>query len=125
MDGLAINASWNPAASAGVNSALGLGVTYTGVEGLSVSYATIDINGHAATDEGDETAMKASYAYGPVTVSYSQFDTDQGTSTSATDLEMTSMAFLTLYQMNFHLLTVQKHLTQVILLLMLSSLVSL
>ena len=39
MDGLAINASWNPAASAGVNSALGLGVTYTGVEGLSVSYA--------------------------------------------------------------------------------------
>ena len=90
MDGLAINASWNPAASAGVNSALGLGVTYTGVEGLSVSYATIDINGHAATDEGDETAMKASYAYGPITVSYSQYDTDQGAATSATDLEMTS-----------------------------------
>jgi outer membrane protein OmpU len=92
MDGLAINASWNPAASAGVNSALGLGVTYTGVEGLSVSYATIDINGHAAADEGDETAMKASYAYGPITVSYSQYDTDQGAATSSTDLEMTSYA---------------------------------
>ncbi|MBD1154766.1 porin [Pelagibacterales bacterium SAG-MED21] len=92
MDGLAINASWNPAASAGVNSALGLGVTYTGVEGLSVSYATIDIEGHAATDEGDETALKASYAYGPVTVSYSQYDTDQGTAASSTDLEMTSYA---------------------------------
>ena len=92
MDGLAINASWNPAASAGANSALGLGVTYTGVEGLSVSYATIDINGHAAADEGDETAMKASYAYGPITVSYSQFDTDQGAATSSTDLEMTSYA---------------------------------
>ena len=92
MDGLAINASWNPAASAGVNSALGLGITYTGVEGLSVSYAQIDINGHTTDDEGDETAMKASYAYGPVTVSYSSFDTDQGTATSSTDLETTSMA---------------------------------
>jgi outer membrane protein OmpU len=90
MDGLAINASWNPAASAGVNSALGLGVTYTGVEGLSVSYATIDINGHNAAAEGDETALKASYAYGPITVSYSVYDTDQGATTSATDLEMTS-----------------------------------
>jgi outer membrane protein OmpU len=90
MDGLAINASWNPAAAAGVNSALGLGVTYTGVEGLSVSYATIDINGHATADEGDETALKASYAYGPVTVSYSQYDTNQGAATSSTDLEMTS-----------------------------------
>ena len=92
MDGLAINASWNPAATAGVNSALGLGVTYTGVEGLSVSYATIDINGHAAADEGDETAMKASYAYGPVTVSYSNFDTDIGTGSVTTIMETTSYA---------------------------------
>ena len=59
--------------------------------------------------------MKASYAYGPLLYHTHSYDTDQGASTSATDLEMTSMAFLTLYQMNFHLLTVQKHLTQVIL----------
>ena len=92
MDGLGITASWNPAASAGVNSMLGLGVNYTGIDGLSVSYATIDIEGHAAADEGDETAMKASYAYGPVTVSYSNFASEQGTSTSSTDLETTSYA---------------------------------
>jgi outer membrane protein OmpU len=92
MDGLAITASWNPAASAGVNSMIGLGATYTGVEGLSVSYSSIDIEGHAAANEGDETAMKASYAYGPITLSYSQFDTNVGTTSASTDLEMTSYA---------------------------------
>jgi len=92
MDGLAINASWNPAASAGVNSMIGLGVTYTGVEGLSVSYASMDVEGHDSTTEGDETALKASYAYGPLTVSYSSYDHDIGAATSATNLELVSMA---------------------------------
>ena len=90
MDGLSITASWNPAAAAGVNSMLGMGVAYTGVEGLTLSYATIDVEGHATTAEGDETALKASYAYGPVTVSYSNFSTEVGASTASTDLEMTS-----------------------------------
>ena len=92
MDGLTINASWNPAATAGVNSMLGYGVTYTGVEGLSVSFATMDVEGHLTTAEGDETAMKASYAYGPVTVSYSNFDTDIGTGSVSTIMETTSYA---------------------------------
>ena len=90
MDGLSITASWNPAAAAGVNSMLGMGVAYTGVEGLTLSYATIDVEGHATTAEGDETALKASYAYGPVTVSYSNFSTEVGASTASTDLETTS-----------------------------------
>ena len=92
MDGVSITASWNPHATAGVNSMLGLGVTYTGVEGLSLSYATIDVEAHATTGEGDETAMKASYAYGPVTVSYSNFDTAVGASNASTTLETTSYA---------------------------------
>ena len=92
MDGLAINVSWNPAATAGVNSMLGYGATYTGVDGLSVSFATMDVEGHATTAEGDETAMKASYAYGPVTVSYSNFDTDIGTGSVTTIMETTSYA---------------------------------
>jgi len=92
MDGVSITASWNPAAAAGVNSMLGLGLTYTGVEGLSLSYSTLDIQGHATGAEGDETAMKASYAYGPVTVSYSNFDTAVGASNASTTLETTSYA---------------------------------
>ena len=91
MDGLAVTASWNPSAAAGVNSMLGLGVTYTGIDGLSVSYATIDVEGHSAAVEGDNEVIKASYAYGPVTVSYSNFHYNIGTSAAATNLEMNSM----------------------------------
>ena len=92
MDGLSVTASWNPSASAGVNSMLGLGLSYTGVEGLSVSYATIDVEGHSTSEEGSEANLKASYAYGPVTVSYSNHHTEVGASTASTDLEMTSYA---------------------------------
>jgi len=90
VDGMTVTASWNPAASAGVNSMLGLGVNYTGVEGLSVSYATIDAEGHSTSLEGDDEVLKASYAYGPVTVAYSNFHHNIGASTAGTNLEMTS-----------------------------------
>ena len=90
MDGLNVTASWNPAAAGGVNSMLGLGVNYTGVEGLSVSYATIDVEAHSTASEGDNEALKASYAYGPVTVAYSNYHYNIGTSAAATNLEMTS-----------------------------------
>ena len=47
----------------------GYGLTYTGVEGLTVSYATTDIDQVTSTaTSGDHTAMKVTYAYGPVTV---------------------------------------------------------
>jgi outer membrane protein OmpU len=52
----------------------------------------MDVEGHDSTTEGDETALKASYAYGPLTVSYSSFDHDIGAATSATNLELVSMA---------------------------------
>jgi outer membrane protein OmpU len=90
MDGLSVNLSWNPAATAGVNSMLGMGVNYTGIDGLSVSYATIDVEGHTTASEGDNEVLKASYAYGPVTVAYSNFHYNIGTSASADNLEMTS-----------------------------------
>jgi outer membrane protein OmpU len=91
-DGLTITASWNPAAAAGANSMLGLGASYAGIDGLTVSYATMDVEGHTAANEGEESNLKASYAYGPVTVSYSNHHTEVGASNASTDLEMTSMA---------------------------------
>ena len=92
MEGLTVTASWNPHAAAGVNSMLGLGVAYTGFEGLTVNYATLDVEGHSATTQGDNEALKASYAYGPVTVSYSNFDYNVGAATAATNLELVSYA---------------------------------
>jgi outer membrane protein OmpU len=67
---------------------LGFAATYSGVEGLSVSYGVSDIETGASGTSGDQTVMKASYAYGPVTVGYSSNEIDLGTATS--DKETTS-----------------------------------
>ena len=56
---------------------MGYSATYTGVEGLTLSYGSGD--GTAANTSAD--VMKASYAYGPVTVAYSNYEYDaDGTS---------------------------------------------
>ena len=82
MDGVSINASYEPTGS-GTESAVGFGITYTGIEGLSVSYA----NGDDSTPVGstaDASVLKASYAYGPVTIAASDYEYDT-TGTSADD----------------------------------------
>ncbi len=83
MDGVSIMASYLPTGSA-AESAVGYAVTYTGVEGLSVTYA----HGDGTTVGGgtDQTVMKASYAVGPVTIAASSHDYD--TSGTSADNEM-------------------------------------
>ncbi len=86
VDGLSVSASYVPQA-AGAASSTAYAATYTGIEGLSVSYGV----GEQETDsaaQGDTTTMKASYAYGPVTVAYS--NNDHATETSSKDQETTS-----------------------------------
>jgi len=87
VDGLAVSASLNTEGTTG-NNATGFAATYSGVEGLSVSYGISDIETGAAGTSGDQTVMKASYAYGPVTVGYSANEIDLGT--AASDKETTS-----------------------------------
>ena len=91
VDGLTVNASYKPQGSA-PDSALGYGVSYTGVEGLAVHYATTDIEGATVALSGDQTVLKATYAYGPVTVGYSKAEMDLGTTDGATDQDTTSYA---------------------------------
>jgi len=83
MDGVSISASFLPS-GASAESAVGYAVTYTGVEGLSVTYA----HGDGTTVGGgtDQTVMKASYAVGPLTIAASDHSYDT-TGTSA-DNEM-------------------------------------
>ena len=89
-DGLNVTASYDPqAGTSGPESETGYGINYTGFEGLSLSYATTDVSGTANT-EGDNDVIKASYAYGPVTVSYSNSEED--TVAAASDGETTSYA---------------------------------
>ena len=96
VDGLSVSASLSTSgAQSGStgNNALGYNATYTGVEGLSVSYGIADIETGAAASSGDQTVMSASYAYGPVTVGYSNSDYSVGAAnTEALKQEVTSIA---------------------------------
>ena len=83
MDDLSVNISYLPTGSA-TQSAVGYSATFSGVEGLSVSYGV----GEGTSDNVDGTAMKASYAYGPVTVAWSNYEYDE--TTAANDNETTS-----------------------------------
>jgi outer membrane protein OmpU len=107
VDGLSANVSYNPqissgktdevlaATSTGNGSEIGYGVTYTGVEGLSVSYGVTDLDRRGSTAlasqvaKGDQTSWKASYAYGSITVAASNSEYDITGTTS--DQELSSM----------------------------------
>jgi len=91
VDGLAVDASYKPQGS-GAESAVGFAGTYTGVEGLSVSYGTTELNSGTASTSGDQDVLKASYAYGPITLAYSNSHYDVGAATASTNQETTSMA---------------------------------
>ena len=89
VDGLTVTASFAPKAAA-APSKTGFGVNYTGMEGLTVKYAVADvIKGNTDTANGDATVMSLSYAYGPVTLAYSDMEYDIGTASS--DVDTTAM----------------------------------
>ncbi|MDB9728397.1 porin [Candidatus Pelagibacter ubique] len=96
VDGLSVSASLATSGqgdgSTG-NNAVGYNAVYTGVEGLSIAYGIADIETGASASDGDQTVMKASYAYGPVTASYSNSDYSVGAAnTEALAQEVTSYA---------------------------------
>ena len=76
VDGLGVVASYN-GSSAGEEGTIGYALTYTGVEGLSVSYGVGEVGDTTAGTGGREiTTYKASYAFGPVTAAMSMNDYD-------------------------------------------------
>ena len=96
VDGLSVSASLSTSSSqtgSTGNNAIGYNAVYTGVEGLSIAYGIADIETGAAASDGDQTVMSASYAYGPVTVAYSNSDYSVGAAnTEALKQEVTSYA---------------------------------
>jgi len=85
VDGLAAVVSYTPNSSAGmVDSDSAWNLTYTGVEGLSVSYGQgtdSDIVTTASTSDGkgDHDKLVISYAYGPITAQWSDSEYTGGT----------------------------------------------
>ena len=93
VDGISVSASYTPQGS-NAESSSAFGGTYTGVEGLSVSYGVGTNDGAAGTaNNADVTTMKASYAYGPVTLAYSDHEFDSATATRDQDVTSYSIAY--------------------------------
>ena len=93
MDGVSLFASYNPQVSGTSESELGYGITYTGIEGLSFSYAIMDENTGVTGTSGEQTAWKATYAYGPVTVGMSNNDYDVGATGTDQETDSYSIAY--------------------------------
>ena len=89
-EGLNFTVSYNPQKSNSTGSEMGYGVNYSGFEGLTLNYATMDIVTGTDSTDGDVDVLKASYAYGPVTATYSALDYD--VSDTSTAKETTSYA---------------------------------
>ena len=93
VDGLGISASYTPQGGSD-EASTAYGLTYSGVEGLTVSYAVGDNNAAAGTtNNADVTTMKASYAYGPITVAYSDHEFDSATAANDQDTTSYSVSY--------------------------------
>jgi outer membrane protein OmpU len=91
MDGISANVSFEPS-STGADTAIQFGVTYTGIEGMSISYAAGDDSSPVA-DAASASVFKASYAYGPVTVAYSDFEYDHSTNSNDDDMTAAKISY--------------------------------
>lgn len=88
VDGLAVSASYVPAGATDASDTSYV-LTYTGVEGLTASYGKGSNDSPAGTSTDSETAtISLSYAYGPVTLAYS--DTTHDSNTATADQDITS-----------------------------------
>jgi outer membrane protein OmpU len=91
MDGVAVKLSYEPQQSGNsIDSGTGFNITYTGIEGLTLAYGLADEVGTTSALSGEQTAMKISYAYGPVTVTATESEFD--VQTAASDQDVSSVA---------------------------------
>ena len=92
MEGLTLVGSYAPQASGAETraSGTGIGINYTGIEGLTIKYAQADVVNSTKALSGESTVMFASYAYGPVTVKLSEMESDLDTANK--DYEISSAA---------------------------------
>ena len=93
VDGVAVTASLAPGGTAGTNASthMSYGVSYTGVEGLTVNYGVGDSGVQGA--EVDHTTMSGSYAIGSLTLSVSRTDIDNAGSTADIEWDSYQVAY--------------------------------
>jgi outer membrane protein OmpU len=93
VDGLAVSASYQPAGS-NDESDTAYSLTYTGVEGLTVSYGSgSNDSASGSASNSDTTSIKASYAIGSFTVAYSDHEHDSSTNTADQDASAFKLSY--------------------------------
>ena len=92
-DGVAVTASLAPGGTAGTNASthMSYGVSYTGVEGLTVNFGVGDSGVQGA--EVDHTTLSASYAVGSLTLSVSRTDIDNAGATADKEWDSYQVAY--------------------------------
>ena len=78
-DGLALKAAYKPSKGTALESSTEIGVSYTGMEGLTVLAAMGENN--SAADKIDLSVFSVNYAMGPITVGFQSNESDAGTGT--------------------------------------------
>jgi outer membrane protein OmpU len=78
-DGLALKAAYVPSKGSALESSTEIGVSYTGMEGLTVLAAMGENN--SAADKIDLSVFSVNYAMGPITVGFQSNESDAGTGT--------------------------------------------
>ena len=82
VDGLDTKVSYT-GASTGKDSQISYALTYTGIEGASISYGFGETGGTDSAEGTDVTTMKASFAFGPISAGMSINDYDAPSSGSS------------------------------------------
>jgi outer membrane protein OmpU len=78
-DGIALKAAYKPSKGTALESSTEIGVSYTGMEGLTVLAAMGENN--SAADKIDLSVFSVNYAMGPITVGFQSNESDAGTGT--------------------------------------------
>jgi outer membrane protein OmpU len=89
VEGLDTKVSYT-GASAGKDGSISYALTYTGIEGASISYGVGTTGGTDASEGSDVTVMKASFAFGPVTAAMSINDYGVGGTENTSAQEQSS-----------------------------------
>ena len=88
MDGVAVDISYVPHTGSQYEDAVDIAIAYTGVEGLTIGYASGE-NKTTKGSEADVSTYYITYAYGPITVAYANTEYDSEATTTTADVDFT------------------------------------
>ena len=88
MDGVSVNISYVPHTSTQFEDTMDVAIAYTGVEGLTIGYASGE-NKTTKGSEADVSTYYLTYAYGPITVAYANTEYDSEATTATADVDFT------------------------------------